>query len=67
VVATFSFGAPVKKGKRYALVLTETGGSPAMQVTDKDCGGARFEDDDLDNCLVKDPGDNVVFSTVVTT
>ena len=57
---------PVKKGKRSALVLTETGGSPAVLATDKNCGGARFEDDDLDNSFVKIPGDNVVL-TVVTT
>ena len=48
-------------------VLTETGGSPVVLTTDKDCGGARFEDDDLDNIFVRDPGANVVFSTVVTT
>jgi hypothetical protein len=67
VVATFSSGAPVKKGKRCALVLTETGGSPAVLTTDKNCRGARFEDDDLDNSFAKDPGANLVFSTVVTT
>jgi len=48
-------------------VLTETGGSPAVLTTDKNCGGARFEDDDLDNSFVKDRGANLVFSTVVTT
>ena len=70
VVATFSPGAPVKKKKVFALVLTETNGSPSVQVNAerKGCAGTLFEDDDLDNAFVKVPeGGDMVFSTVVTT
>lgn len=71
VVATFDPGAPVRKGKRYALVLTQTNGAPSVQLNLDGCGGALFEDDDdqgaIDNTFVKSPGGgDMVFATVVT-
>jgi hypothetical protein len=68
VVATFSTPAPVKKGKRYALVLTKTSGAPSVQTSLDGCPGAIFEDDLQENVFVKNPGSvDIVFSTVVTT
>ena len=45
VVATFA-SAPVKKKKVYALVLTETGGSPMVQLNLDGCGGTLFDGDE---------------------
>ena len=68
VTANFSLGAPLKKGKHYALVVTGVGGIiPVVQTNlDDSCRGSRFEDDDLDNTFVKDPGADIVFATFVT-
>lgn len=68
VTANFTPGAPVRKGKRYALVLTWVNGFATVRVNDEGCPGALFDDDDLDNRFIKDTsGGEMVFSTVVTT
>jgi hypothetical protein len=71
VTANFNPGAPVRKGKRYALVLTWVNGFAIVRVNDEGCPGALFEDDDnvgnIDNKFAKIPGgEDMVFSTDVT-
>ena len=61
-------GARVKKGERYALVITGVGGtSPSMQAnSDPGCAGTLFDDDDLDNRFSKETNNDIVFATFMT-
>jgi len=68
VTVEFVPGARVKKGERYALVITGIDGtSPSVQAnSDPGCAGTLFDDDDLDDALRKDISNDIVFATFVT-
>jgi hypothetical protein len=68
VPIVFTPGARVKKGERYALVVTGVGGiSPILQSNDSPgCAGTLFNDSDLNNTFSKDTNADIVFATFVT-
>jgi hypothetical protein len=68
VPVVFSPGARVKKGERYALVVTGVGGiSPSLRTNgEAGCAGALFNDSDLNNKFSKDTDVDLVFATFVT-
>jgi hypothetical protein len=67
VTIQFTPGARVKKGERYALVVTGVGGvSASLQSNESPgCAGTLFDDNDLNNKFIKDTKD-IVFATFVT-
>ena len=68
VTAIFSPGARVKKGERYALVVTGVGSaSPNLRSNgEAGCRGALFADSDLNNKFNRDTDVDLVFATFVT-
>jgi hypothetical protein len=71
VTVTFTSGARVKKGERYALVISGFGPAVPSLLTNRpsgqaapDCPGALFEF--ADNTFVKGANTDIVFATVVT-
>jgi hypothetical protein len=68
VTTLFTPGARVKKGTRYALVITGVGGAYPIQRSNKEagCAGTLFDDNDLNNKFIKDSSTDIVFAAVVT-
>ena len=68
VAIQFTPGARVKKGERYALVVTGVGSaSPNLQSNESPgCAGTLFDDNDLNNKFIKDTNADIVFATFVT-
>jgi hypothetical protein len=69
VNADFTRGARVKKGKRYALVISGLGGALATPMTNHQtgCTGELFEKGDSGGKFARVTGVDIVFATVVTT
>jgi hypothetical protein len=68
VSAIFTPGAKVKKGERYALVITGVGAAYPVLRSNKEagCAGTLFDDNDLNNKFAKDTSTDIVFATFVT-
>ena len=68
VTAVFTPGAKVKKGERYALVITGVGDALPIVRSNSEpgCAGTLFDDQDLNNKFVKDTNADIVFESFVT-